>query len=147
MATQVAIDRTALAGRVGGSHDYLCYADTLSSRVACRKSSRAAWHQRGPAWSTGVPFGESIFGEYPQTYQVVGDAPVEEARRPITAYQVVVSKYPNSEQVPEAYLKQGQSYQQLKQNAQAVQFYNLVIKRFPKSDAALFAQEYLKGIK
>jgi putative ABC transport system permease protein len=45
------------------------------------------------AWSTGVPFGESIFGEYPQTYQVVGDAPVEEARRPITAYQVVSPSY------------------------------------------------------
>jgi len=45
------------------------------------------------AWSTEVPFGESIFGEYPQTYQVVGDAPLEESRRPITNYQVVSPSY------------------------------------------------------
>jgi putative ABC transport system permease protein len=44
-------------------------------------------------WSSGVPMGESIFGEYPQTYEIVGDAPVEESRKPTTNYQIVSASY------------------------------------------------------
>ena len=44
-------------------------------------------------WSSGLPLGESVFGEYPFTYEVVGDAPVDEARKPTTAYQIVSSTY------------------------------------------------------
>jgi putative ABC transport system permease protein len=45
------------------------------------------------AWSSAVPLGESIFGEYPQTYSIVGDAPVEESRKPTTNYQIVSPSY------------------------------------------------------
>jgi putative ABC transport system permease protein len=44
-------------------------------------------------WSSGLPLGESVFGEYPQTYEVVGDAPLAEGRKPITTYQVVSPSY------------------------------------------------------
>jgi TolA-binding protein len=59
----------------------------------------------------------------------------------------VITKFPNSDQVPDAYLKQGQSYAALKQNTEARRIYMLVMNRFPKSDAAVFAAEYLKSIK
>ncbi|HEX6162515.1 MAG TPA: ABC transporter permease [Vicinamibacterales bacterium] len=45
------------------------------------------------AWSSAVPLGESIFGEYPFTYDVVGDAPVEASRKPTTNYQIVSASY------------------------------------------------------
>ena len=45
------------------------------------------------AWSTAVPLGESIFGEYPQTYSIVGDPPVDESRRPTANYQVASPSY------------------------------------------------------
>jgi putative ABC transport system permease protein len=45
------------------------------------------------AWSSAVPLGESVFGEYPQTYTVVGDAPVEASRQPTTNYQIVSASY------------------------------------------------------
>jgi len=45
------------------------------------------------AWSSAVPLGESVFGEYPQTYAVVGDAPVEASRQPTTNYQIVSASY------------------------------------------------------
>jgi putative ABC transport system permease protein len=45
------------------------------------------------AWSSAVPLGESIFGEYPQTYSIVGDAPLEESRKPTTNYQIVSPSY------------------------------------------------------
>ena len=38
---------------------------------------------------SAVPLGESIFGEYPLTYEIVGDRAVDESRRPTTNYQVV----------------------------------------------------------
>jgi putative ABC transport system permease protein len=44
-------------------------------------------------WSSGLPLGESVFGEYPQTYEVVGDAPLAEGRKPTTTYQVVSPSY------------------------------------------------------
>ena len=45
------------------------------------------------AWSSAVPLGESVFGEYPFTYAVVGDAPVEASRQPTTNYQIVSPSY------------------------------------------------------
>ncbi len=35
-------------------------------------------------WSSGLPLGESVFGEYPFNYEVVGDAPLDAARKPTT---------------------------------------------------------------
>jgi putative ABC transport system permease protein len=51
-------------------------------------------------WSSGLPLGESVFGEYPWTYEVVGDAPLEESRKPITGYQIVSSTYFSTLQLP-----------------------------------------------
>ena len=45
------------------------------------------------AWSSAVPLGESVFGEYPFTYEVAGDAPVEVSRKPTTNYQIVSPSY------------------------------------------------------
>jgi putative ABC transport system permease protein len=45
------------------------------------------------AWSSAVPLGESVFGEYPFNYAVVGDAPVETSRKPTTNYQIVSPSY------------------------------------------------------
>jgi putative ABC transport system permease protein len=45
------------------------------------------------AWSSAVPLGESVFGEYPLTYEIVGDAPVEDSRKPTSNYQIVSPSY------------------------------------------------------
>jgi putative ABC transport system permease protein len=44
-------------------------------------------------WSTALPLGESVFGEYPFHYQIVGDAPLDGARTPTSAYQIVSPTY------------------------------------------------------
>ncbi len=44
-------------------------------------------------WSTALPLGESIFGEYPFHYEVVGDAPLDASRKPTTAFQIVSPSY------------------------------------------------------
>lgn len=51
-------------------------------------------------WSSALPLGESVFGEYPFNYEVVGDAPRELARRPITAYQIVSASYFSTIELP-----------------------------------------------
>ena len=52
------------------------------------------------AWSSAVPLGGSIFGEYPLTYSVVGDAPVEASRKPTTNYQIVSASYFSTLELP-----------------------------------------------
>jgi putative ABC transport system permease protein len=52
------------------------------------------------AWSSGLPLGESVFGEYPFNYEVVGDAPLDPAQQPITAYQIVSSTYFSTLELP-----------------------------------------------
>lgn len=44
-------------------------------------------------WSTALPLGDSIFGEYPFHYEIVGDAPLDAARKPTTAFQIVSPTY------------------------------------------------------
>jgi putative ABC transport system permease protein len=44
-------------------------------------------------WSSGLPFGDSVFGEYPMHFEVVGDAPVDAARKPTSAFQIVSPSY------------------------------------------------------
>jgi putative ABC transport system permease protein len=51
-------------------------------------------------WSTGLPLGESVFGEYPFHYQVVGDPPLDAARQPTTAFQIVGPTYFSTLQLP-----------------------------------------------
>ncbi len=51
-------------------------------------------------WSSGLPLGESVFGEYPFNYEVVGDAPLDPARKPTTDYQVVSGSYFSTLELP-----------------------------------------------
>jgi putative ABC transport system permease protein len=44
-------------------------------------------------WSTALPLGESVFGEYPFHYEVVGAPPADAARKPTAAYQIVSPTY------------------------------------------------------
>lgn len=45
------------------------------------------------AWSTALPLGDSLYGNFALTYEIVGDPPVEEGRKPTTSYQVVSPSY------------------------------------------------------
>jgi predicted permease len=45
------------------------------------------------AWSSGLPLGDSVFGDYPFTYEIAGDAPVADAQRPTTNFQLVSPTY------------------------------------------------------
>jgi putative ABC transport system permease protein len=51
-------------------------------------------------WSTALPLGESIFGEYPFQYEIVGDAPLDAARKPTTAFQIVSPTYFSTLELP-----------------------------------------------
>jgi putative ABC transport system permease protein len=45
------------------------------------------------AWSSGLPLGPSLYGDFELTYEVVGDPPADDAHRPTTRYQVVSPTY------------------------------------------------------
>jgi putative ABC transport system permease protein len=45
------------------------------------------------AWSSALPLGDSLYGDFALTYQVVGDPQVPETQRPATNYQVVSPAY------------------------------------------------------
>ena len=45
------------------------------------------------AWSSALPLGESLYGDFALTYEIVGDPSVPEAQRPTTNYQVVSPTY------------------------------------------------------
>ncbi len=51
-------------------------------------------------WSTALPLGESIFGEYPFHYEIAGDPPLDAARMPTTAYQIVSPTYFSTLELP-----------------------------------------------
>ena len=51
-------------------------------------------------WSTALPLGESIFGEYPFHYEILGDAPLDAARKPTTAFQIVSPTYFSTLELP-----------------------------------------------
>jgi putative ABC transport system permease protein len=45
-------------------------------------------------WSSAPPLGESLFGDdYLWSYEIVGDPPVEDARKPTTSFQIVSPSY------------------------------------------------------
>jgi putative ABC transport system permease protein len=54
---------------------------------------RAVPGVRDVAWSSGVPLGESLFGEYPFRFEIVGAPSVPKEQRPTTEVQVVSSTY------------------------------------------------------
>ena len=45
------------------------------------------------AWSSALPLGDSLYGDFALTYEIVGDPPVPESQRPTTNYQVVSPTY------------------------------------------------------
>ncbi|MEO8677547.1 MAG: ABC transporter permease [Vicinamibacterales bacterium] len=51
-------------------------------------------------WSSALPLGESLYGDFALTYEMVGDPPVEEARKPTTDYQVVSATYFSTLELP-----------------------------------------------
>jgi putative ABC transport system permease protein len=51
-------------------------------------------------WSTALPLGDSVFGEYPFHYEVVGDAPLDASRKPTTAFQIVSPTYFSALELP-----------------------------------------------
>jgi putative ABC transport system permease protein len=55
---------------------------------------RAAPGVADVGWSSAPPLGESLFGDdYLWSYEIVGDAPVEDARKPTTSFQIVSPTY------------------------------------------------------
>ncbi len=61
---------------------------------------RAAPGVADVGWSTALPLGESIFGEYPFHYEILGDAPLDAARKPTTAFQIVSPTYFSALELP-----------------------------------------------
>jgi putative ABC transport system permease protein len=51
-------------------------------------------------WSSGLPLGESVFGEYLFHYEVAGDAPKDPGQTPTTGYQIVSSTYFSTLELP-----------------------------------------------
>jgi putative ABC transport system permease protein len=45
------------------------------------------------AWSSALPLGTSLYGDFALTYSIVGDPPVPDSQRPTTSYQVVSPTY------------------------------------------------------
>jgi putative ABC transport system permease protein len=45
------------------------------------------------AWTSALPMGESLYGDLALTYEIVGDPPVEESKRPSTRLQAVSKSY------------------------------------------------------
>jgi len=54
---------------------------------------RAVPGVRDVGWSSALPLGASLYGDFALTYEIVGDPPVEERLRPTTNYQVVSPTY------------------------------------------------------
>jgi putative ABC transport system permease protein len=51
-------------------------------------------------WSSGLPLGDSVFGEYPMQFEIVGDAPVDASRKPTAMFQVVSPTYFSTLELP-----------------------------------------------
>jgi putative ABC transport system permease protein len=54
---------------------------------------RAITGVQDAAWTTALPLGESLYGDFTLTYEIVGDPPMQESRKPTTGYQVVSPSY------------------------------------------------------
>ncbi len=61
----------------------------------------------------------------------------------VTAYNQLISNYPTSNQMPNAYYKRGLAYDRLGQTDQARESFEYVIKTFPDSDAGRLAKQSL----
>lgn len=64
----------------------------------------------------------------------------------IAAYNRVITNYPGSPSVPQAYYKRGNAQQQIGEAAQARESYETVIKQFPDSQATTLAKQRLESL-
>ena len=85
----------------------------------------------------------------PGVYYLIGDAyfAQNDFKKSIASYQVVVSKYETSSNVPEAWLNIAACQQQLKDNASAKKTLKLLMTKYPDSKAAKKAKKRLSAIK
>jgi tol-pal system protein YbgF len=69
-------------------------------------------------------------------------------REAITAYEKVVTNYKDSDQVPDAYYQEGLAYQNLGpgERANAQRVFELLVKQYPNSTAAIMASQKLKAM-
>lgn len=85
----------------------------------------------------------------PGVYYLMGDAyfAQNDFKKSIASYQVVVSKYETSTNVPDAWLNIAACQQQLKDNAAAKKTLKLLITKYPDSKAAKKAKKRLSALK
>jgi tol-pal system protein YbgF len=86
-----------------------------------------------------------------QAQRYIGEAYFMQGKYPdaVAAYDQVIQKYKttdSSDAVPDAYYKQGVSFEQLKQRDRAIANYQLLRKEYPNSNAALQATQDLKRL-
>lgn len=85
----------------------------------------------------------------PGLYYLMGDAyfAQNDFKKSIASYQVVVSKYETSTNVPDAWLNIAACQQQLKDNAAARKTLKLLMTKYPDSKAAKKAKKRLAALK
>lgn len=88
-------------------------------------------------------------GRLPNVHYLMGDAyfSQDDFKKSIASYQVVVSKYEASPNVPDAWLNIASCQQQLKDNASAKKTLKLLVAKYPNSKAAQKAIKRLKNLK
>ena len=69
-----------------------------------------------------------------------------EFREAVAAYQRVISDYPKTETVPQAYYKMGLSYLGLKQSDFARKAFEMLLQNYPGSGEAILAKQRLEGL-
>jgi tol-pal system protein YbgF len=67
-------------------------------------------------------------------------------REALAAYTAVPTSYSQSGRVPDAYFKQAMCYELLNQRAEAIRVYQLIVKQYDGSSAALSATQALKRL-
>jgi tol-pal system protein YbgF len=67
-------------------------------------------------------------------------------REALAAYTAVPTTYKDSTRVPDAYFKQASCNELLGQRAEAIRVYQLIVKQYPESSAALLATQALKRL-
>jgi TolA-binding protein len=64
----------------------------------------------------------------------------------ISAYSQAIQNFPSGDQIPLAYYKRGVAYAELKQNDQARESWEQLLKLFPNSSEAILAKSGLDRI-
>ena len=86
-------ERVDDAGRSAGRRAIQRPSACSSSSIRSKPRSEPCPASPDVGWSSALPLGESLYGDFALTYEIVGDPPVDEARKPTTDYQVVSPTY------------------------------------------------------